>query len=50
MDVDEEATVVMGRGKGGKRSLERHRERQDDRQIRRAEAVGARAARQGWEG
>ena len=50
MDVDEEATVVMGRGKGGKRSLERNRKREEGRQKRRAEAVGARAARREWEG
>ena len=50
MDVDEEATVVMGRGKGRKRSLEKGRRQEESRQRRRAEAVGAWAARQEWEG
>ena len=47
MDVDGEATVVMSRGKGKKRSLEGNRKRDEGRQKRRAEAVGARAARRG---
>ena len=50
MDVGEEATVVMGRGKGKKRSLEGSRKQEERRQRMRAEAVGAQAARRGWEG
>ena len=47
MDVGEEATVVMGRGKGKKRSLEGNRKQEERRQRMRAEAVGAQAARRG---
>ena len=47
MDVGEEATVVMSRGKGRKRSLEKSRRQEESRQRRRAEAVGAQAARRG---
>ena len=50
MDVGEEATVVMSRGKGKKRSLEGNRRQRESRQKRREEAVGAWAARQEWEG
>ena len=47
MDVDGEATVVMGRGGGKKRSLEGGKKRMERRQKMRAEAVGAQAARRG---
>ena len=51
MEVNEEATVVMGKGKGIKRSLGGRMEQQEGRRRRRAlsraAAVGAEAARRG---